>query len=355
MSLWELADGKLRAVAPTSFATEGIREREDLQAVLRDAIEAVAPDTLVIAEEFSDWEEARLRIDLLGVDRDANLVVVELKRTESGGHSELQGVRYASMVASMTFEQAVTAYERYRVKRKLDPSQAESDLLEFLAWDEPDEERFGSDVRIVLASGDFSLTLSSAVLWLRDRGVDIRCVRMKPHRLEDSAGHRLLIEIEQVIPLPEAAAFQVRVARKAQAQRDEREASKDLRRFDLAVNGQTFKRLAKNRTAFEIVRVLIEQLAVEPSRIIAGTTEGKRRAQRPILVGFEGELTGEEVRDKLGTRALRYFSNDNDLMHSLDHTWVFTNQWSGGQVELLISELNDQYDSLNVDYQTTES
>jgi hypothetical protein len=58
----------------------------------------------VIAEEFSEWEDSRRRIDLLGGDRDGNLVVIELKRTEDGGHMELQAIRYAAMVSALTME-----------------------------------------------------------------------------------------------------------------------------------------------------------------------------------------------------------------------------------------------------------
>jgi hypothetical protein len=36
-----------------------------------------------------------------------------LKRTEDGGHMELQSIRYASMVSTMTFDQAVDTFGRY--------------------------------------------------------------------------------------------------------------------------------------------------------------------------------------------------------------------------------------------------
>jgi len=35
-----------------------------------------------------------------------------LKRTEDGGHLELQAIRYAAMVSTMTFDQAVSACDR---------------------------------------------------------------------------------------------------------------------------------------------------------------------------------------------------------------------------------------------------
>jgi hypothetical protein len=50
--------------------------------LLRSNVEVVSPDTLVVAEEFGDWEDSRRRIDLLGIDSDANLVVIELKPAE---------------------------------------------------------------------------------------------------------------------------------------------------------------------------------------------------------------------------------------------------------------------------------
>src|SRR6185503_3968724 len=88
----------------------GLRERGDLQRFLRDQIEVIAPDVLIVSEEFGGWEDSKRRIDLLGVDRSANLVVIELKRTEDGGHMELQAVRYAAMVSKMTFDKVVDVF-----------------------------------------------------------------------------------------------------------------------------------------------------------------------------------------------------------------------------------------------------
>jgi len=44
-------------------------------------------------------------------------VVIELKRTEDGGHMELQAIRYAAMVSAMTFDGAVEIYGRYLRER----------------------------------------------------------------------------------------------------------------------------------------------------------------------------------------------------------------------------------------------
>lgn len=210
MGLYRIQEGSLTPVGTSRFADDDIKERQDLQRMLREAIEIIAPGAMVLAEEFSDWEDSKRRVDLLCLDEDANLVVVELKRTESGGHMDLQSIRYAAMVAAMTFDRAVHAHERYLASIGADDV-AEERLLEFLGWDEPREDEFARDVRIVLVSADFSTEITTAVLWLIDRGLDIRCVRMFPYRLDDE----VLISVEQLIPLPSAEKYQVRSQEKS--------------------------------------------------------------------------------------------------------------------------------------------
>ena len=113
MAFFELDEQGLSPLSAISLAAAQIHERRDLQRFLRERSRELLEDVLVIAEEFGDWDESRRRIDLLGIDRDANLVVIELKRGDTGVHMELQAVRYAAMVSKMTFEQAAQAYERH--------------------------------------------------------------------------------------------------------------------------------------------------------------------------------------------------------------------------------------------------
>lgn len=214
MALYELGADKLIGIEQTTFAVAKVKERADLQRLLRTHIAAIVPDGMVLCEEFGDWDDSSRRIDLLVLDRDANLVVVELKRSEDGGHMELQAVRYAAMVSSMTWNQAVEAHARY-LRSIENEEDAAAAILNFLELEEPDEENFANEVRIVLASADFSRELTTSVLWLNQSGLDIRCVRMVPYSL----GERTLIDIQQVIPLPEAEEYQIRVREKAVQER----------------------------------------------------------------------------------------------------------------------------------------
>lgn len=222
MPLYQVSDDALKPLESRSFQQEQIWERRDLQRLLKMNIEAIDPEIMVIAEEFGDWDESSRRIDLLAVDKEANLVVIELKRTDDGGHIELQAIRYAAMVANMTWDQAVSAFKRYLEKNGLD-FEAEPKLCEFLGWDVPIEDDFAQSVRIVLASANFSKEITTSVLWLNERDLDIRCVRLTLHRLNDA----LVLNCDQIIPLPEAESYQVEVRQKRREERVSRNEQKD--------------------------------------------------------------------------------------------------------------------------------
>lgn len=226
MPIFQVAQRELKQVAETTFGAEGILERQDLQKMRREQIGVLDDRLMVVAEEFGDWVDSSRRIDLLCLDTDANLVVVELKRTEDGGHMELQAMRYAAMVSAMTFDQLVDTYARARKVVPPDIDTSRRVILQFLGWDDVYEDQFAQDTRIVLAAADFSKELTTAVMWLVDRGLDIRCVRMKPYRMADGT---VLVDVQQLIPLPEAAEFQTQIGVKKQAERQSRTDRQDFR------------------------------------------------------------------------------------------------------------------------------
>jgi hypothetical protein len=228
MAIYEITADQIRKIPETTFSLASLRERYDLQRLLRSQFDVISPDTLIIAEEFGEWDTGHRRIDLLGIDKDANLIVVELKRTEDGGHMELQAIRYAAMVSAMTFEQAVEVYANLLRKDGGNAEEAQGAILSFLEWEEPDEDRFAQDVRIILVAADFSKELTTSVMWLNERDLDIRCIRFKPY----GDNSRVLIDVQQVIPLPEAIEYQVQIRQKKRLERKDRIQRHDLpRRF----------------------------------------------------------------------------------------------------------------------------
>lgn len=174
MPLFELTRESLTPLPRTTMQEHSFKERADLQRLLKQSSSLLSDDLYIFAEEFSQWSDSRRRIDLLAIDRDGALVVIELKRSEDGGHMELQAIRYAAMVSTLTFQQAVAVHAKYLG----DPGalvEAETALLDFLGLEQTPED-FGKVVRVILVSPDFSKELTTTVLWLNNMGLDIRCI-----------------------------------------------------------------------------------------------------------------------------------------------------------------------------------
>ena len=192
--------------------------------MLRDRPDVLEERLLIISEEFGNWEDSNRRIDLLGLDNKGRLVVVELKRGETGGHMDLQAIRYAAMVANMTYQQAVDTYQSYLEKRaneeggSVDEDAAQDAIRDHLGNAEEEADAIHTEIpRIILASEDFGKELTTCVMWLndswlREAGQEIKCVRLQPHR----NGGDILIEASVVIPLPEASECQTRLGQREQ-------------------------------------------------------------------------------------------------------------------------------------------
>ena len=61
MPIYEFAQTGISRLDETTFNLAGRHERRDLQRLLREHVEVIAPETLVISEEFGDWEGSRNR------------------------------------------------------------------------------------------------------------------------------------------------------------------------------------------------------------------------------------------------------------------------------------------------------
>lgn len=351
MPLYEIESDRLNPLREASMGTEGIRERQDLQRLLRDQIGVLEPGLLVIAEEFGEWDASRRRIDLLAVDEAANLVVVELKRDDTGGHMDLQALRYAAMVSTMTFDRAVSIFEAYLTQRECDVD-AEDALLDHLGWEEAEEEAFGQDVRILLAAADFGKELTTAVLWLNQRGLDIKCVRLRPYA-DDG---RVLLNVEQVIPLPEAEEFQVRVREKAASERQSRTTAHDYTRFDLEVGGRRFENQAKRTALFEVVRHLVS-VGVTPETVYEAA--GVRRSFRRVWLAVEGEVDAAGFEHSARAALLphgktfdpgRWYAADDELLHVDGRTYAFTKMWGGRKWWEAMEKLEAAFPQAAIDF-----
>ena len=324
MPLYELTHDALTPLLPTTMAQQDFKERADLQRLLKTQIEIIDKDLLVLAEEFSQWEGSNRRIDLLALDKQADLVVIELKRTDDGAFMDLQAIRYAAMVRAMTFQQAVHEHAKFLG----DPDNLEDArlrILKFLEWDSPSED-FASEVRIILASADFSKELTTAVLWLNNSGLNIRCVRLRPHALQS----RTILEVQQVIPVPGEEEMTVRLKEKQEENKQAKSKwNIDTSHYDLTVGDKVFPNLTKRGLAWQLVRSAIDE-GIDFEWLKAQITPYR-------LLAIDGERSSEEFLEASATAKSpsgtsfdlgRFFTDDGQLFVVGGKTYALSNQWS---------------------------
>jgi len=128
---------------------------------------------------------------------------------------------------------------------------ARETIEDFIELDAINETNFGNDVRIILVSAEFSKELTTSVIWLNERDLDITCVRMKPYKYQD----QILIDIQQVLPLPEAKDYQIRAQKKAE---ERREIQKNLNSKDYSKYLFNGLELNKRKLVLELIKTHIK-------------------------------------------------------------------------------------------------
>lgn len=349
MPLYEVTATGLEKQNVATFQLLGMQERAHIQALLRDDISGIGDDLLVLAEEFGEWHDARRRIDLLAIDRTARLVVIELKRTEDGGHMELQAIRYAAMVSSMGFDEVLRTFTAHRAKHPAsDGADPRTELLSFLGADDDEDPVVSSDVRIVLVSADFGREITTAVLWLNGfDGMDIRCVRLIPYDVDG----KVLVDIQQVLPLPEAADYQVKLRRKDAARERARSDGRDFTRYHVIVEGHELPHENKRNA----VRVMVQQLAergVALEKIRAALPEKVMRVLPKIVTDLEevrSELLSVDPKADLRRWYCEYPLVDDDAAQ----TYVLFKMW-GLNTEPTLQMLSEAFPEAKVSYRSAE-
>ena len=210
---------QISKLTPKTFAELRLLERFDIQEWIAKSPEILGEDLLIIAKELE--LPSRIRIDLLAVDRRGNLVIIELKRDESGSSVEWQAIKYASYCSNFLPENIFAYFAQYL---QSDAGGAQLKIEEFL-----DEElsSLNQNQRIILVAREFHSDVASAVLWLRDFEIDIKCVRLRPYI---DADNDLFITPDIIIPLPEAKDY---VERKEIKRREEKQPASIRSSFSL--------------------------------------------------------------------------------------------------------------------------
>lgn len=202
---------RISPIRTKRFGELGFTERKHLQEWLVHQPDALGEELLIIQKEFEGFDDTRERLDLLALDKDGHLVIIENKLDDSGRDVVWQVLKYASYCASLTKGQVVEIYQQYLdryepVVGKVDllnmPASAEERICEFLSAPALDEAKMnqGHTQRVMLVAANFRKEVTSTALWLLGQGISIQCFKVTPYALDE----QLLINIDQIIPTPEA-------------------------------------------------------------------------------------------------------------------------------------------------------
>lgn len=189
----DIENKKLIEIPATTYSELNLRERFDIQEWIAGTPEILGEPLMIISKELI--LPSGRRLDLLAVDKEGALVVIELKRDNSGSDVEWQAIKYASYCSSFSYDEI---YKHFAEYLGTDGDDAQVKIEGFINC-EPED--LNQRQRIILVAKKFHSEVISAVLWLRESEIDIECIRLTPYF--DQKGE-LFINPEIIIPLPEA-------------------------------------------------------------------------------------------------------------------------------------------------------
>ena len=213
--MYQIDKGKndIKKLEKRLFSDLGFRERDHLQEWIAKHPEVLGEELLIIQKEFNGFDDTKERLDLLALDKDGGLVIIENKLDDSGKDVTWQALKYASYCSTLVKGQIVDIYQKYLDKYE-SGGDAKAQIVGFL-----NEEDFDSIVlnkgvrqRIMFVANKYRKEVTSTVLWLLEQQIQIQCFKATPY----SMGDELFLQIDQIIPTPEAKEFMIGISAKNQ-------------------------------------------------------------------------------------------------------------------------------------------
>lgn len=236
----DLTENRLSRLVQKRFSELNLRERGHLQEWLANQPDALGEELLIIQKEFDGFDQTRERLDLLALDKDGNLVVIENKLDDSGRDVTWQALKYAAYVSSLTKMQIVEIYQQY-LDRYCGGGNAVARICEFMEVDELEETVLnpGNDQRMMFIAANFRREVTATVLWLLSRGIRAQCFKVTPFEY----GEELMIDIQQIIPTPEAADFMIGMSSKENEEKAVQDTQKQRHKLRLEFWEATLEQL----------------------------------------------------------------------------------------------------------------
>ena len=225
--LFKEKEGKLAEVEshPVDDKTE-----KEIERLILSQPEVLGDDLLFIGEQSNFPEIGGDAIDILALDREANTVIIELKRGQTPSDTDFQLLKYAGYVhglgpedlakkAQEFFLDSRNSWYRDSLEKGLGLRRSlaeEVDLIDLLyrkfkAYSyEVYEARFNKKQRIVLLAEALDKRIGSVLIWLHRQGVDVTAHTYSRFRVDQST----VFAFDRIIPYADIEAQIAESARK---------------------------------------------------------------------------------------------------------------------------------------------
>ena len=202
---------KISTYEETDLKSHKILERQDMEKWVEDYPEILGEEIKILTTEYDRFDKTNERLDLLGLDKQGDLVIIELKRDDSGKTVELQALKYAAYCSTLTLNDIVKMHKLYLEKKKgkINEDDVKKYIIDFI--DNDDFEEINDKPRIILVSKEYRPEVTASILWLRKFDINIKCVKLTPYLLNNDT---IAFESNNLIPLPEAEDFIIKTEKK---------------------------------------------------------------------------------------------------------------------------------------------
>lgn len=204
------SDNTISKIEKKKFSELGFKERDNLQEWIANNPEALGEELLIIQKEFSGFDETRERLDLLALDKRGNLVIIENKLDDTGRDVVWQALKYVSYCSTLKKDQIVSIYQQY-----LDNKENANEKISDFIGEDLEVVNLNKSQRMFLIANEFRKEVTSTVLWLIDHQVQIQCIKVNPFEINGE----LLLNIEQIIPVPEISEYMISMSLKESEER----------------------------------------------------------------------------------------------------------------------------------------
>ncbi len=181
INTWQIVDGSLREIKST-LAQQGRTEAFDLESWIVSNPAVIDHDLAIIGRQVSTKSGP---LDLLGIDKLGNLVIVELKRDRLPREALAQAIDYASDVSSWSLEKIGEICLNFNGKS------LEDTISESFEEENLDTLDINANQRIMLVGFSIESALERMVTWLSENyGMAINAVVL--HYVATHSGDELL-------------------------------------------------------------------------------------------------------------------------------------------------------------------